>query len=531
MTLTFAETHNMVTYLTKSDASEGFNQIIDFLNESSIKYALTVNPNIYVSCIKQFWTTVAVKKVNDIMSMSAKRTSWNEFSSSMASAVICLSSGDLSTHTIKYTSSALTQKVFANMRRVGKGFFGVDTLVFEGMLVAQEVEEGVADENVKNVNAGDAANDEVPTADEEASITSPTLPTPPPQPSQDIHSTSQAQPKPPQSPQVYPQSPQPQPPPTQDAGIPINLLQEVMNICIALTRRVEDLELDKVAQDIEITKLKQRVKKLERRNKVKVLKLRRLQKVGTGQRIKTADDTVMDDVYNQGRMISDMDVDADVVLEEAKEVAADAKANQDAKVVDVVTTAKLITEVVTAASTTITAAKVLVSAATTTTATSTLTAALRRRTKGVVIRDPKESTTTTTSTIIHTEAKSKDNGKGILKTKEHIEEEESKALKSINETLADKAAKRRKLDEEIEELKRHLLIVPNKDDDVYTKATPFAHKVPVVDYKIINLNNKPYYKIIRADDTHQLYTCSNLEESKKCTWSSKSQGLEAVGIL
>nr|GEY10077.1 hypothetical protein [Tanacetum cinerariifolium] len=34
---------------------------------SSIKYALTVNPNIYVSCIKQFWTTVAVKKVNDVI--------------------------------------------------------------------------------------------------------------------------------------------------------------------------------------------------------------------------------------------------------------------------------------------------------------------------------------------------------------------------------------------------------------------------------------------------------------------------------
>nr|GFA84653.1 hypothetical protein [Tanacetum cinerariifolium] len=61
----------MVAYLSQSDASEGFNQIIDFLNRSSIKYALTVNPNIYVSCIKQFWTTVAVKKVNDIIRLQA----------------------------------------------------------------------------------------------------------------------------------------------------------------------------------------------------------------------------------------------------------------------------------------------------------------------------------------------------------------------------------------------------------------------------------------------------------------------------
>nr|GFD12267.1 hypothetical protein [Tanacetum cinerariifolium] len=106
--------------------------------------------------------------------------------------------GDLSTHTTKYTSPALTQKVFANMRRVGKGFSGVDTPLFEGMLVAQEVEEGDVDENVENVNAGDAAegnvstaHDEVPTADEEPFILSSTPPTPPPQPSQDIPSTSQ----------------------------------------------------------------------------------------------------------------------------------------------------------------------------------------------------------------------------------------------------------------------------------------------------------------------------------------------------
>nr|GFA95670.1 hypothetical protein [Tanacetum cinerariifolium] len=55
----------MVAYLTKSDASEGFNQVIDFLNGSYIKYALTVNPNIYVSCIKQFWNIVAIKQIKE----------------------------------------------------------------------------------------------------------------------------------------------------------------------------------------------------------------------------------------------------------------------------------------------------------------------------------------------------------------------------------------------------------------------------------------------------------------------------------
>nr|GEX09980.1 ribonuclease H-like domain-containing protein [Tanacetum cinerariifolium] len=93
----------------------------------------------------------------------------------------------------------------------------------------------------------------------------------------------------------------------------------------------------------------------------------------------------------------------------------------------------------------------------------------------------------------------------LLKTKEQIEEDENRALQMINETPAKKAAKRRKLNEEVEDLKRHLQIVPNEDDDVYTEATPLARKVLVVDYEIIEINNKPYYKIIRADGTHQLY--------------------------
>nr|GFD35495.1 hypothetical protein [Tanacetum cinerariifolium] len=90
----------------------------------------------------------------------------------------------------------------------------------------------------------------------------------------------------------------------------------------------------------------------------------------------------------------------------------------------------------------------------------------------------------------------------LQNTKEQIDEEESRALKRINETPAEKAAKRQKLDEEVEELKRHLQIVPNEEDDVYTEATLLARKVPIVDYEIINQNNEPYYKIKRADDSH-----------------------------
>nr|GFD23495.1 hypothetical protein [Tanacetum cinerariifolium] len=160
-----------------------------------------------------------------------------------------------------------------------------------------------------------------------------------------------------------------------------------------------------------------------------------------------------------------------------------------------------------------------------------------------VIRDPEEESTT----IIPTDTKSKDKGKGKMveepkplkkkqqveideeyarklyeelnkdidwnvaidhvkqKSKEdpfvqryQLEEEENRAIQSINKTPTQKAVKRRKLNEEVEDLKRHLEIMPDEDDDVYTEATSLARKVPVVDYEIIHLNNKPYYKIIQA---------------------------------
>nr|GEX86322.1 hypothetical protein [Tanacetum cinerariifolium] len=90
-------------------------------------------------------------------------------------------------------------------------------------------------------------------------------------------------------------------------------------------------------------------------------------------------------------------------------------------------------------------------------------------------------------------------------SKDQIEEEERRAIKSINETPAQKAAKRRKLNEEVAELNKHLEILPDEDNDVFTEATPLARKVTVVDYSIICLNNKPHYKIVKADGTHQMY--------------------------
>nr|GEY01098.1 DNA-directed DNA polymerase [Tanacetum cinerariifolium] len=71
-TLKFAEVHNLVVFLSKPTECEGFKQIVDFLNANPIRYALTVNPTMYISCIEQFWTTAKAKSINGEAQIHAK---------------------------------------------------------------------------------------------------------------------------------------------------------------------------------------------------------------------------------------------------------------------------------------------------------------------------------------------------------------------------------------------------------------------------------------------------------------------------
>nr|GEZ66858.1 hypothetical protein [Tanacetum cinerariifolium] len=375
MSSLFADTHNVVAILEKSDAAEGFEQIIDFFSGSYIHYALTVNPHIYISCIKQFWNTASVKSSANVtsqwkflihtilQSLSAKRTSWNEFSTAMASAVICLSKGQ------KFN---LSKHIFDSLVRNG-----VETPLFEGMLVArQPAEEGLAEAQVQADDAVAAAVEENVAKD----VANDAIPSPP---SHENPSPSQEQPSPPQQPQSSPQAP------PQGADFPTHI-QQILGVCSALTRHIENLENDKAAQKLEIIKLKARVKRLEKANQVKSSKLRRLRKVGASRRIESSND--MEDVFNQGRMIDDMDKDegielvkdADIAETEGRHAAEQAEKQAEIynlnldhsskvlsmqeddsefqEVVEVVTTAKLITDVVTAASQ-VSAASATISAA------------------------------------------------------------------------------------------------------------------------------------------------------------------------
>nr|GEV75071.1 hypothetical protein [Tanacetum cinerariifolium] len=190
---------------------------------------------------------------------------------------------------------------------------------------------------------------------------------------------------------------------------------------------------EKAAQKLEIIKLKARVKRLEKANKVKSSKLRRLRKVRASKRVESSDD--MEDVFNQGRMIDDLDKDegielvkdADIAKTEGRHAAEQAKKQAEIyhldldhsskvlsmqeddsevqEVVEVVTTAKLITDVVTAASQ-VSAAKPSIPAAA-----PTVVAAYTRRRKEVIIKDiEKELSSKTPAETL----KLKDKCKGIL---------------------------------------------------------------------------------------------------------------------
>ncbi|GKE79641.1 hypothetical protein Tco_1545761, partial [Tanacetum coccineum] len=339
-------------------------------------YALTVNPTIYTSCIKQFWATAKAKTINGevqiqalvdgkkviVIEMSVRRalrlkdakgtelpnatifdelermgyenltqkltfykaffspqwkclihiilqclsdktTAWNEFSSTMASTIICLATNQkfnfskyifdnmvknleggvkflmyprfvqvfldkqvegMTKHKEIYVTPFHTKKVFANIKKEGKGFFRRVTLLFQTMMVqAPEELEPITDE---------AANEEhVP-----------------------IHSNDPLL-----------------------CGEDRFKLNELMEPCTNLSQRVLDLENTKTSQAAEIAKLKERVKKLERKNKSRTPGLKSLRKVGRTARIESSEDEglgAQEDAFKQGRKIADLDADVEVTL-------------------------------------------------------------------------------------------------------------------------------------------------------------------------------------------------------------------------
>ncbi|GKC75349.1 hypothetical protein Tco_1126123 [Tanacetum coccineum] len=400
--LKFADTHNMVTFLSKPAESEGFEPIVDFLNANPIRYALTINSTIYTSCIGQFWATIKVKTVNGEVQLqalmdgkkiiitkstvrkdlqleyaegvdclpnatifeqlalmgyesSSKTTAWNEFSSTMASAIIYLATNQkfnfskyifksmvknldnvgkflmyprfiqvfldkqlegMPTHNRIYIAPSHTKKIFRNMRRVRKGFSGRETPLFQIIEVQDQAKMGKG-----SVNPTDPHH-------------TPTFI----QPSTSQPQKKQKPRKPKRKDTQIPQSSGPTKHVADEAvykelddslvraattassleaeqdsgGGPRR--QETIGETIAQTR-VLDLETTKTTQANEIASLKRRVKKLEQKKRSRTHGLKRLYKVGLTPRVESSgDEESLGEEASKQERINAIDADEDITL-------------------------------------------------------------------------------------------------------------------------------------------------------------------------------------------------------------------------
>nr|GEW96834.1 hypothetical protein [Tanacetum cinerariifolium] len=132
---------------------------------------------------------------------------------------------DMTTHNTRYKTPALTQKVFANMRRVEKDFSGVETPLFDSMLVQsqQQAEAGV----------------EVPITHAQLSTTS----APSPTELQDTTPTPHDTPPQYQPPTRHDLPLQDQPTTPHDSSM--LLLTTLMETCATLSQKVVELEKDR----------------------------------------------------------------------------------------------------------------------------------------------------------------------------------------------------------------------------------------------------------------------------------------------
>nr|GEV59428.1 hypothetical protein [Tanacetum cinerariifolium] len=471
----------------------GFEQLIDFLNAKPVRYALTMNPTVYASCVKQFWTTTKVKKVNgqekiqalvdklkviitkesirrdikfndaegteclpndtifkELARMGAKTTTWNEFSSTMASAIICLANNQkfnfskyifdnmvkhleggvnfimflrflqvfvdkqvegMPKHKEIYVISSHTKKIFANMRRQGHGFSGIVTPLFKTMMVL-------------------------------------------------------------------------------------------------------DLKEAKTAQAKDIANLKKRDKKLEYKRKSRPAGLRRLKKERSIEDIDPdAEIALVDEArgrIHDTNMFGIDDLEGNEVIVDVREKIIE----KEVSTADPVTTAG---EVLTAAS-------VEDSAAPTTTTTADVDDGLTLVKTLIAIKAAKPKVKGKAKMIeLAKPLKNKDQitldeelaRKLETKMKAKIEEEERIGRKKDEANRAEKVLCYQKSlrDQEqathkgiAEKAEKMLEIVTEDDDDVAIEATPLSSKSPtIVDYKIYRERKKSYFKIIKADGNSQNY--------------------------
>ncbi|GKC19035.1 hypothetical protein Tco_1021185 [Tanacetum coccineum] len=359
--LKFVNYHNMVAYLELPTDSDDFTEIVDFLNANPIRYALTVNPNIYVLCIEQFWSTAKAQTINEETHIYALVDG--------KKIVITESSvrRDLQFTYEDGTDCLPTTTTFENLKLMGyenlsdkltffKSYFShqwkflVHTILqclspkkitWNGFSsnIASAI---ICLATIQKFNFSKMVFDEVGDSLERAATTASsleaehvsgnitkirskaTLNEPTPQGSgsgsgpkrQDTMGDIIAQTRFENVSKTSYDSP------LGGVNTPRSdedsmQLKELMEMCTNLLQRVQDLETTKTAQAKEITSLKKRVKKLEQRGRSRTPGLKRLYKVGTSRRVESSAEASLgdqEDASKQGRNIAEIDADVDISL-------------------------------------------------------------------------------------------------------------------------------------------------------------------------------------------------------------------------
>ncbi|GJX11060.1 hypothetical protein Tco_0200919 [Tanacetum coccineum] len=389
------------------------------------------------------------KNVADLLTkafdyLNPKTTAWDEFCSTMASAIICLATNQkfkfskfifesmiknlenlsgkflmyprfvqvfleqqldgMATHKRIYIAPSHTKKIFRNMRRVGKGFSGRVTPLFPTMVLQNQSHLG--EDKAVHKELGDSlVRAATTTSSLEAEQDSETM--------RDTTALTRFE-------SVSKHS--------NDSLLARGntlrsdedrlKLDELMALCITLQNKVLDLEKINTTQQNEIASLKRRVKKLEKKDRSRTHKLKRLYKVGLTAKVESSDneESLGEDASKQGR-IDAIDADEETALNlqaefDEEERLAREKAEKDAYLlmllkivsVDDITLAQALEEM----------------------------KSTKPKKKGVVIQELGESTTTISSQLSSQQLQNK--GKGILI--EHVMPIKKKNQISLDEETA-----------------------------------------------------------------------------------------------
>ncbi|GJZ98559.1 hypothetical protein Tco_0671012 [Tanacetum coccineum] len=295
----------MVAFLKKPNESVGFTEIVDFLKGTSLRYALTHNPTIYDSLVKQFWQTATVRTLANGTQQLVASIDSTEYTITEASVISKLQLADATG--IHNLSDA---KIYVGLATLGYVTEGDFVPLLPAMLAGAAVDQGEG--------STQPAEPHHTPVDPISSTSQPPIPLLPYSPLYSPpHSPHQS---PPFSPPYY------SPPRSYEAPLPEGntpgsaedsmQLKELMDIVPRLVTRIETLETElqqtKITYGKAVLTLVKRVKILEKTLKIKTQKV-------------VISESEGEEPEDQGRIIQDIDDDplVSLVRESMKEKSTD----------------------------------------------------------------------------------------------------------------------------------------------------------------------------------------------------------------